>query len=593
MPAATTLPVAPAAPSIGRGPRLAERTLTVPAMGGSLHLRVAYASRGRDAAAARAATADLRRVAARVDRWAARLTRFDDASDLAALNADPTRSPVAVRPTLAAVLDWAERATDLAPGLLDITLLDERLAAEAGIPGSGPPVTDRPPGPARRWHLVRRLRGGTVVRHGPFRFDLDGVAKGWIADRALAMLRAYPAALVDADGDIAVRAGEGVTWDIGVADPRDPGGDDLAILRLDGRLPGGTIGIATSGTSVHRWAAGDDGSPRHHLLDPNTRRPARTDVVQATVIGATAREAEVLAKAAVIAGSGAALGLLEAAGVHGALLLLEDRGVRRAARDPGLARMKYRGLGRRTRVVAWLLFGAAVVAILAATGGGALGAVGSWLAAEQDRLPWYATRLLGLLAYLVISASVIYGLLLSTGILDAVAQRTVSFTLHQDLSAIGLGLALVHAAMLTLDRSVPYTVAEVFLPLIGPYRPVWVAMGQFALAVTVVVVASFSLRKRIGQKRWRTLHYVSFVAFVAATAHGLMAGTDTAATWALWGYLLTTALVVFLTAYRIVLAVATRRGWSTKAPTQRVVREVTPAPAATAAPAAPGVDGSV
>ena len=171
---------------------------------------------------------------------------------------------------------------------------------------------------------MRRSRGGLAVRHGPFRFDLDGVAKGWIADRALDMLRHYPAALVDADGDIALRIGEGVTWDIGVADPRGPGGDDLALIRPDERLSRGPIGIATSGTSIHRWGTGGDGPPRHHLIDPRTRRPARTDVVQATVIGATARGAEVLAKAAVIAGSGAALGLLEAAGVHGALLLLED-----------------------------------------------------------------------------------------------------------------------------------------------------------------------------------------------------------------------------------------------------------------------------
>jgi sulfoxide reductase heme-binding subunit YedZ len=250
--------------------------------------------------------------------------------------------------------------------------------------------------------------------------------------------------------------------------------------------------------------------------------------------------------------------------------------------------MKYRGLGRRTRLTAWLLFGSLVVAVLVATGGDALGAVSAWLTAEQDRLPWYATRLLGLMAYLALAASVVYGLLLSTGILDAIAHRTVSFTLHQDLSAIGLGLALVHAAMLTLDRSVPYTVAEVFVPLIGPYRPVWVAMGQLALLITVVVVASFSLRRRIGQRRWRTLHYVSFLAFVAATAHGLMAGTDTAAPWAVWGYLLMSAIVVFLTAYRLVLAVATRRGWSAKAPTTRVAREVTQV-----APAPPTVPGAL
>ncbi len=223
-----------------------------------------------------------------------------------------------------------------------------------------------------------------------------------------------------------------------------------------------------------------------------------------------------------------------------------------------MAGMKYRGLDPRTQHLRWLLFATVVLTILAATGTGALGAANDWLTAEHDRLPWYATRLLGLTAYLVISGSVIYGLLLSTGILDAVAHRTVSFTLHQDLSAIGLGLALVHAAMLTLDHKVPFTAAQVVVPFIGPYRPLWVGLGQLALYTTIVVVASFSLRKRMGQKRWRTLHYVTFLAFLAATAHGLMAGTDTAAPWAYLGYLIVTAVVAFLTCYRIVLAAVGR-----------------------------------
>jgi predicted ferric reductase len=242
--------------------------------------------------------------------------------------------------------------------------------------------------------------------------------------------------------------------------------------------------------------------------------------------------------------------------------------------------MRYRGLDPRTRTLRWAVFLGAVGLVLLATGGGALEALRTWVTAEQSRIPWYATRLLGLLAYLVLAGSVIYGLLLSTGILDAFAHRTVSFTLHQDLSAIGLGLALVHAAMLTLDASVPFTVAEVFLPFTGPYRPLWVGLGQLSLLITVVVIASFSLRRRIGQKRWRTLHYLTFLAFLGATAHGLMAGTDTGAPWALWGYLLLTAGVVFLTGYRIVLAVAVRRTPAASRPAPRAGREVVAPPPA-------------
>lgn len=312
-----TVPTAPR-PPLADPP---ERAFTSPAMGGVLTLRVAHGP-GEEADA----DAALRRVARRVHAWASRLTRYTDTSDLAALNADPARPVTPVRPTLAACLEWAERAAERADGYLDVTLLDQRLAAERAGPTAGedadPDAADDADAAPHRWWLERRARGAIVRRESTFRFDLDGVAKGWIADRALELLRRWPAALVDADGDIAMRLAPGVAWHIGVADPRQGEHDDLATLRFDDRLPGGRVAVATSGTSVHRWPDGPDGRPRHHLIDPTTRRPAETDVVQATVIASSAREAEVLAKAALIAGSADGWELLDRSGARGAVLSL-------------------------------------------------------------------------------------------------------------------------------------------------------------------------------------------------------------------------------------------------------------------------------
>jgi len=236
--------------------------------------------------------------------------------------------------------------------------------------------------------------------------------------------------------------------------------------------------------------------------------------------------------------------------------------------------MKYRGLDPRTKSLRWGLFIVAVTAIILAFGAPALESVRSWLTEEHDKLPWYATRLLALLSYLAITGSVVYGLLLSTGILDAIAHRTVSFTLHQDLSGIGLGLAMVHAAVLMIDTSVPYTPLEVLVPFAGPYEPFWVGIGQLSLYLTAIVMLSFYARKRIGQKRWRTLHYVTFLAFLGATFHGLMAGTDSSAPWAFGMYLLSATTVVFLTVYRMVLAIAARVAPEKPMPTVRAPRPV-------------------
>ncbi len=283
-------------------------------MGGTVGVYLRPVDGGMTAAAQadRAARSTLRRLGA----WADRLTRFTTTSDLARLNATSS-SRVRVRPTLAAALDWARIAEGLSDGIVDVAMLDARLAAEG--------VEDATAGDRRidrTWSMERGRRETHVRRPTGLRLDLDGVAKGWLADRALARLDPFPAAVVDADGDVAIRLGRGQRWRVGVADPRGSGGNLLELDLVGSDRHGGRrLGVATSGTSVHRWV--HDGRVSHHLIDPRTGSPARTDVVQATVLARTAREAETLAKTAVILGSGAALEMLGRPGVDGAILLTD------------------------------------------------------------------------------------------------------------------------------------------------------------------------------------------------------------------------------------------------------------------------------
>jgi predicted ferric reductase len=221
-----------------------------------------------------------------------------------------------------------------------------------------------------------------------------------------------------------------------------------------------------------------------------------------------------------------------------------------------MAGVKYRGLSPRTRALRWGLFGLAVGGVIYATTPQAANVALAWVTTNQESLPWYATRLLGFLAYGALAISVIYGLLLSTGLLDAIAHRVVSFTLHQDLSAIAIGLTALHGAVLALDTFVPQSVRELVIPFSGPYRPEWVGIGQLTFYLMVIVYASFFVRRRLGQRAWRLLHYTTLLAFAGATAHGLMSGTDSPATWAFVAYTSATVAVVFLLVYRITLGLA-------------------------------------
>jgi predicted ferric reductase len=232
--------------------------------------------------------------------------------------------------------------------------------------------------------------------------------------------------------------------------------------------------------------------------------------------------------------------------------------------------MRYQGLSPRTRIIRWGLLAVSLGVVLGATVPEATRALATTILERPANLAWYAERLVGFLAYFALAASVLYGLLLSTKILDTLAQRAVTFALHQDLAAVGLGLAAIHGALLGLDHTMPFSLAEIALPFAAPYRPLWVGVGQLAFYLTFAVVASFYLRRRIGQRAWRLLHYATFLAFLGATAHGLAAGTDSSTPWAWWAYVGSSAAVVFLLTYRITLSLGRRVG----GPVGRVVQPV-------------------
>ncbi len=221
--------------------------------------------------------------------------------------------------------------------------------------------------------------------------------------------------------------------------------------------------------------------------------------------------------------------------------------------------MKFRGLDPRTRWLRWGLVALAVGIVVGATGPRAIGQLAATWDANRAILPWVFMRLLGFMAYFAMTASVIYGLLLSTKILDAIAHRPITFALHQDLACIGLGLAAVHGMLLALDGTVPFTLAQIAVPGLAPYAPLWVGVGQVAFYLMALVVGSFYVRRQIGQRAWRTLHYVTFLAFLGATGHGIVAGTDSGTPWAWWIYVGSLMVVVFLLVYRITISVGGRR----------------------------------
>ncbi len=172
----------------------------------------------------------------------------------------------------------------------------------------------------------------------------------------------------------------------------------------------------------------------------------------------------------------------------------------------------------------------------------------------DSQVYWYMARVSGVIAYLLLWASVMWGLMLTNKVLKGVLKPLVTFELHQFLSVLSLAFSGFHAFILLGDRYIAFDVAALLIPFKSTYEPLWVGLGILSFYLMAILIVSFYFKKRMGHKVWRLLHYASFLGWVMVTFHGLMAGSDTRTPVMLMIYVVSTVSISFLTSYRILNA---------------------------------------
>jgi len=177
----------------------------------------------------------------------------------------------------------------------------------------------------------------------------------------------------------------------------------------------------------------------------------------------------------------------------------------------------------------------------------------------HDPTFWLLARASGFAAYAMITLSVLAGLAVKSRPFRNVAAAAQTDT-HRAFALAGLGMLALHGLALVLDRTVRIPLYALVVPFASPYRPAAVAAGVLAAELAALVYWSFSLRRRIGARAWRRLHWLAYAVFAAATIHGLAAGTDTARGWASATYAGAVGAVAAATAWRALTASARTRG---------------------------------
>ncbi len=166
-------------------------------------------------------------------------------------------------------------------------------------------------------------------------------------------------------------------------------------------------------------------------------------------------------------------------------------------------------------------------------------------------LEWLLIRGSGIAAFALLSSSVIWGLFVSTKFLGGLTKAKALTWFHESLGISALIATVIHMVSLSIHEFLPFTWGEILIPGRSAWKTLPVALGVVSFYGLVVVIGSFYVKKHIGQKAWRRIHYASFGLFLAALLHGILAGTDTTNIWVIGLYVGSTLAVFGLLAHRM------------------------------------------
>ena len=181
------------------------------------------------------------------------------------------------------------------------------------------------------------------------------------------------------------------------------------------------------------------------------------------------------------------------------------------------------------------------------------------LSGEAPKAFWYLSRGSAIIAYLLLWLSMMLG----TGITNKLGSLwpglPSTIEMHEYVSILGLAFGLFHGLFLLGDQFIGFNLAQILVPFTASYQTLAVGLGQTAFYIWILLDVSFYVRKTIGKKAWRAIHFTSFLTFLSVLVHALLAGTDALSPIMQYLYLGTGGLLVFMVLYRILAALARKK----------------------------------
>jgi methionine sulfoxide reductase heme-binding subunit len=146
---------------------------------------------------------------------------------------------------------------------------------------------------------------------------------------------------------------------------------------------------------------------------------------------------------------------------------------------------------------------------------------------------WYLTRGTGAATLVLLTLTVVLGIVNVRRWAPRGLQRFVVDDLHRTLGLLVVVLLGIHVATSVLSSYVAISPIDALVPFVGSYRPFWLGLGALALDLLAALIVTSLLRARIGLRAWRAVHWAAYACWPVAVIHGIGMGTD-ASGWLLW-----------------------------------------------------------
>jgi methionine sulfoxide reductase heme-binding subunit len=168
-------------------------------------------------------------------------------------------------------------------------------------------------------------------------------------------------------------------------------------------------------------------------------------------------------------------------------------------------------------------------------------------AAGNAKTYWYLTRGTGTAALLLLTASVVLGVVTTARWRTPHWPRFAVSSLHRNLTLLSIVFVVVHVVTTVLDGYAPIRLVDALVPFVSAYRPVWLGLGAVAFDLLLALVVTSLLRARLGYRLWRQIHWLAYASWPVALVHALGSGSDARAGFMLFagfGSLAVVALAV-------------------------------------------------